>query len=201
MAGYNIFNLSDMLSELGEDRVKSMLLEFSCPYNRDVEYFLHSKAIEFSKQSLTQTHLVYTSYKDEPVLIGYYALCNKDISVTNAALSNSLKKRIKKFGTYNQSLKKRIISAPLIAQFGKNYSNDYNKLISGDELLSIACDSVREAQKIIGGKVVYLECEDYYKLTEFYSNNGFVYFGKRQLDRDETERIHGEYLVQMLKYL
>lgn len=95
-----------MLEELGEDRVKAMLLQYSCPYNQDVEYFLHCKAIEFSKQSLTQTHLVYSTYKEKPALLGYYALCNKDISVTNNALSNTLRKRISKFGSYNQNLKK-----------------------------------------------------------------------------------------------
>ena len=47
--GYNIINLDDMLAELGEDRVKSILSDFSCPLNRDVENFLHTKAIEFSQ--------------------------------------------------------------------------------------------------------------------------------------------------------
>lgn len=89
----------------------------------------------------------------------------------------------------------------MIAQLGKNYDNGFGQLIKGDELLKLACDSVKEAQKIIGGKIVYLECEDVLKLTDFYESNGFVFFGKRQLDRDETERIHGKYLVQMLKYL
>ncbi len=56
-------------------------------------------------------------------------------------------------------------------------------------------------QMIVGGKVVYLECEDVDRLTEFYSSNGFVAFGKRLLDRDETETLKGEYLVQMLKYI
>ena len=201
MVGYKIINLSDMISELEEDRVKSMLLKYSCPYNDDIEYFLHTKAIEFSKQGLTRTHLVYTSYKAEKVMIGYFSLCNKYISVDKKALSKTLAKRISKFGLYDQRLKKQLISAPLIAQIGKNYTNGYNNLITGDELLKMACDYVREVQDVIGGKIVYLECEDIDKLKDFYSHNGFVEFGTRSLDKDETERLNGNYLVQMLKYL
>ncbi|HBF3466448.1 TPA: N-acetyltransferase, partial [Clostridioides difficile] len=53
----------------------------------------------------------------------------------------------------------------------------------------------------MGGKIVYLECEDKPKLIEFYKDNGFVDFGKRSLDKDETDSLDGDYLVQMLKYL
>ena len=46
------------------------------------------------------------------------------------------------------------------------------------------------------------DVEKYLKHTaiEFYSNNGFVNFGKRYLDRDETD-LSGDYLIQMLKYM
>ena len=61
-------------------------------------------------------------------------------------------------------------------------------------------DDVKMIQQIAGGKVVYLECEDKQRLIDFYSRNGFVTFGNRSLDRDETN-LSGKYLVQMLKYL
>ena len=65
----------------------------------------------------------------------------------------------------------------------------------------MACDKVKDVQSDLGGKFVYLECEDKEKLIDFYSANGFVDFGKRNLDPDETEIMHGHYLIQMLKYL
>ena len=43
--GYALVLLSDMLDELGEDATKSILSEFSCPKNKDVETFLKKKAI------------------------------------------------------------------------------------------------------------------------------------------------------------
>ena len=39
------------------------------------------------------------------------------------------------------------------------------------------------------------------KLREFYESNGFVCFGKRNLDRDERKTNTGEYLLQMLRDL
>ena len=94
-----------------------------------------------------------------------------------------------------------VIMSPLIAQLGKNYDNNYNTLITGDELLKMAIDKVIEAQQIIGGKIVYVECEDIDFLTRFYTTNGFVVFGKRPLDKDERTDMSGSHLIQLLKYL
>jgi len=106
-----------------------------------------------------------------------------------------------KFGQFDKTIQRYTISAPLIGQLGKNYANGYNKLITGDELLKLALDKVREMQTIVGGKIVYLECEQKESLIDFYSRNGFVNFGLRALDRDETDNLSGESLVQMLRYM
>lgn len=58
MTGYGLVNLKDMIQELGEGRTKEILSEFSCPLNKDVEFFLHCKAIEFARQGIAQTQLV-----------------------------------------------------------------------------------------------------------------------------------------------
>ncbi len=201
LKGYFIINLADMLTEIGEDATKSILLEFSCPVNGDIEYFIKHKAVEFSKQSLAKTHLVFCSYKSELVLVGYFTLANKVILVNPDVLSKNKRKSITKFGTYNKETKKYIIPAPLIAQLGKNFKYKDKKLISGDELLKMACDKVREVQSYIGGKIAYLECEDKPILNRFYSDNGFFRFGTRDLDEDEKGLMSCKQLVQMLKYL
>ena len=89
----------------------------------------------------------------------------------------------------------------LIAQFSKNFTNDYNKLVSGDELLTIAMDKVKRLQRESGGKWVYLECEDTQKLVDFYRRNGFVNIGLRKLDASERGLSEAHCLVQMMKYL
>lgn len=200
MTGYKSVNLKLMLEELGEKQTAMLLSKFSCPLNEDVETFLHRKAVEFAKQGFSQTHLVFASYKGKPEIAGYFTLANKYITIRSDKVSKTLRKRINKFATFDPIIQAYCLSAPLIAQLGKNYTDGLNGLITGDELLKLACDKVARVQFDLGGKFVYLECEDKPKLIEFYTSNGFCEFDHRILDKDETG-LDGEYLVQMLKYI
>lgn len=200
MQGYIQINLKEMLTQIGEDKTKIVLSDFSCPLSLDVEFFLKYKAIEFAKQGLSGTFLVFTSFKNSPVLIGYYTLASKYITIGKDVLSKTLTTRISKFGEYDDTARRYLIPALLIAQLGKNYKNQNNQLISGDELLKMACDRLSNIQIAIGGKIIYIECEDTQKLKNFYSSNGFYEFGKRELDKDEAN-LSGKYLIQMLKYI
>ncbi len=201
MDGLVELNLKTYIEAVGDSEAKNLLASFLCPMNADVQEFLRIKAFEFSKQGITQTHLVFASYQNEPVLVGYYSLTNKVITVKKNCVSATSAKKIAKFGTYNDQSHAYIVPAPLIAQIGKNFASGYNRLISGDVLLALACQKVKQVQLDIGGKIVYLECEDNPKLLDFYSRNGFCNFGKRSLDKDERDLLSGEYLVQMMKYL
>lgn len=202
MAGYSILSLSDILNEQGEDFCREILSAFSCPKNRDVEKFLTKRsAIDFARQRVAQTFLVYASYRKKQVLCGYFTFALKHIVVNTHAISQTTARRLRKFAMPPTDPGSLVITAPLIAQLGKNFTNGYNQLITGDELLAISIDKVREAQMILGGKVIYVECEDVAYLKEFYQSNGFVVFGKRRLDKDEKTDICGDYLMQLLKYI
>ena len=65
MVGYSIILLKDMIQELGENETRKRLSQFSCPLNKDVETFLHNSAIELAKQSISATHLVFSSFKSK----------------------------------------------------------------------------------------------------------------------------------------
>lgn len=183
----------------GEGVTKDILSGFSCPLAPDVENFVRRKAIEFAKQGWAQTHLVFAPYKKENVLVGYFALASKSINVQKKKISVSTRKRIAKFSTFDNTINVFHLSAPLIAQLGKNFFNKYNNLITGDELLDIACQKVSQIQLELGGRFAYIECEDTPKLIEFYSRNGFVEFDRRQLDKDEIDSFSSKELVQMLR--
>lgn len=206
MTGYRIVNLIELTEELGEDTAKSILSKFSCPMNPDVEKFLKEKAIIFARQGWAQTHLVFASYRNEWKLVAYFTLAPKYIKLSDGFLktntgrptSKTLRKRISKYAQYDKDMKAYIMSAPLIGQLGKNYTDGLNNLITGDEVLEMACQKIRFIQATLGGRFAYLECEDKPKLIDFYSRNGFCAFCDRKLDRDETD-ISGEYLVQMIK--
>ena len=201
MSAYKIVNLKTMIDEIGERQTKEALSDFSCGINRDVEYFLYEKSIEFAKQHISQTHLVMAPIKSKMVIAGYFALANKNIQINEKAVSNSLFKRLLKFGKYEPGLQACSVSAPLIGQLGKNFKYSQHNLITGNELLKLACDKLRIVQEIIGGKIIYLECENKQKLKYFYESNGFVLFGKRPYDSDKEQNQVGEHYLQLLKYI
>ena len=199
--GYKIINLRDIYNTLGENKTRHILKNYTCELNRDVEYFLKEKAIEFSKQDISRTYIVMSQYKGENVIVGYFAITNKVTNIKRIALSETKRKRLLKFAIYDKDSRCYSIALPLIGQLGKNYYNNYNNLISGDILLKLACDKIKETQDLIGGRFVFLECEDKTKLKEFYENNGFVCFGKRNLEKDERDKNSGDYLLQILRDL
>lgn len=199
MSEFKQFNLSSILEQLGEERTKKILSSFVCPLNEDVQDFCRTKAIEFSKRGFAQTYLIYWQEGAEKEFIGYYTIAMKHFSVNKKQLSNKLFSRVRQHGTYDVSTGEYIISVPLIAQLGKNFDKGNDTLISGSEILQMSIDRIRNIQREIGGKFFYLECEEKEKLIQFYEKNNFVPFGKRKLDKDETN-LEGTYLMQLLQY-
>lgn len=201
LTGYWQASLSQMIDTLGEAVVKEQLSSFSCPQNLDVEDFLRNKAIPFSNQGIAATHLVYASYQNQPVIVGYYALANKVYVVRNLdKLSTSLRKRLRKFAKHNAELRQYEIPMPLIGQLGKNYANGYDKLITGKELLHLAFDRIRTMQMCVGGKLAYLECAMIPGLIRFYEENGFKQMDVRELSAGEIGLDGHTKYMQMIKY-
>lgn len=202
MIGYNLAILKDLLETIGEDGVKSILSDYVCPQNKDIQDFLSNKAIEFEKQGISTTYLIFASHKGKVRLFGYFAIAIKGISVPDKRqMSGNLKRRLNKFAIRNNEAKEYVVPAILIAQLGKNFRDELNKEILGEELLEIACNKAKQIQRPSSGKVIYLECEDNVKLTDFYEKNGFRSFGKREREVYEKDLIKSKYLVQMIKYL
>lgn len=181
--GYNVVRLKDMYLAIGEKEVKELIKDFECPLNKDIEYFLKQKAIEFSKQDIARTFLVTMPHKGENVIVGYFSIANKTTEVSKNMFKGKSKKRFLRFAMYRPEYERYCISLPLIGQIGKNYHNSYDKLISGDILLKLACDKIKEVQEIIGGRIVYLECEDKEVLKEFYERNRFCLFWKKKFGK------------------
>ncbi len=186
--GYKIINLKDIYNTLGESRTKDVLKDYKCDLNSDVEYFLKEKAIEFSKQDISRTFIVTSQFQSKDVIVGYFAIANKSTTIKKSILSNTKRKKLLKYAKYENDNKGYTIALPLIGQLGKNYNNGYNQLITGDILLKFACDKIKETQDILGGRYVFLECEDNQKIKEFYESNGFECFGKRNLEKDERDK-------------
>jgi hypothetical protein len=196
---FTVFNIRKYLQddgELSEDDLQYILSEFTCPKNPDVERFLKKNAIEFTKKNQSVTYLVFSN--DTAELIGYFTLTIKPIQVnSDSNISKGMLKKISRVSEYDEESETFYLSAFLIAQLGKNFTNGANVKITGKQLLEIAIMHLKELQFKIGGTVVFLEAEENEMLFHFYSEkNGFKTFRTRETKNKEPHK-----LVQMLKVI
>jgi hypothetical protein len=191
---FKIINIIDLYEELGEDQVTQFLSSFYCPYNTDIEEFLKFKAIGFSRQGIAATYIVIVRDGGSNVIVGYFSLANKVILVDPVTAKNSnWRRRFDRFGKFQEETNSYLLAVPLIGQLGKNFANRAGDLIMGSELISYAEEKIRATQRIIGGKMVYIECADEKALVSFYENNGYHIINHRKSDEGD--------LIQMIKYL
>lgn len=171
-----IISLQDLLDELKDKKLvrEDILKNFKNKYNKDIEDFLHNKAIDFEKAGLSSTHLV---FNENFVLLGYFSLANKPLLISKRnyeALSKSQRKKLCQNGK-RLATDGYIVNSYLLGQIGKNHLEqiETEKHIDGAQLLTLAYDSLMEAKKIVNVRYVWLECEDNEKLLSFYKNFGF----------------------------
>lgn len=168
--GFNIIQLSDILcDDQAEEVFHSIINEFECQLNEDVELFLRDKAIQFERMDLSRTYLVYAKYKGKNTLVGYYALAMKDLTLRTGVSGN----KRRKISGYKD---RKSCAVYLIGQLAKNYKDKINSanLLTGKQLLRLAIDSIISAHKMIGGRAIIVECKDIYYLKRFYEEAGFT---------------------------
>ena len=182
--------------EAGEPALVKLLSGFSCPKNPDLERFLKKSAIEFTKKNQSVTYLVFS--KDNGEMLGYFTLALKPLTVRGETVSNTVKKKLLRVSEWDERSDTYTMSAYLIAQLGKNFANGAEKKITGEELLVLAWNKIKEIQYLGGGVVTFLEAEREEKLLSFYRNNCFSQFDTRQTAPD-TDESHE--LVQLLRLL
>jgi hypothetical protein len=125
---YRIINIRRYIGnenpELGEDELRQILSEFSCPMNPDVERFLKYSSIEFTKKNQSVTYLVFSVADGK--LLGYFTLALKPLAVRGETVSNTVKRKLLRVSELDKKSDIYTMSAYLIAQLGKNYSeNDH----------------------------------------------------------------------------
>ncbi|MCL2086034.1 MAG: acetyltransferase [Oscillospiraceae bacterium] len=166
-----------------ELNLKSAIQSFSCRDN-EVESFLKNKAIDFEVRHKSRTYLMLDEEEsdvDEPIIYGFFTLTMKTLELTQS-LSKST---IKKIDGFSKDV--RATEAILLGQLGKN--KDYQTQIDGQSILDEAIETVYDIHKLVGGRIVFLECVEHPKLIDFYERNGFISLQKS-----------GDYL-QMIRYL
>ena len=194
-------NIRDYLAlgtddEAGEPELVRTISEFSCPQNPDVSNFLKKNAVEFTKKSQSVTYLVFSVESKE--LLGYFTLALKPLSVRGETVSNTTKRKLLRISELDEKSDTYTMSAYLIAQLGKNYTNGANEKITGKELVELAWTVIEDAQYMLGGIVTFLEAENEEKLLSFYRDNRFSQFDTRQTTSGADE---SHELVQLLRLL
>ena len=194
-----ILNIREYLrqGQSGEDLLQQVFSTFSCDRNSDVERFLLEQSINFTKKNQSVTYVVLTP--EEGQIIGYFTITIKPITVNGDSFSNTVKKKIARVSEQDEESGNYSLSAYLIAQLGKNFKDGANEKISGDQLLGLAIEKIKELQYMAGGMVIFLEAENEEKLIHFYEDkNGFKRFDTKEI-KAGTEDAHT--LIQLLKVL
>lgn len=168
--GYEVASLGSLITEYQKQNgsLNGLQRAFSsshCHKNCDEEDFLCNKAVDFELKNKARTYLIF----DEAGVAAYFSLAIKTIDLQN--VSQSKKKDMLAGET------KETYSAFLIGHLAKN---DRIKEPLGEYILENALDLLFQAQQIVGGRLVYVDCKDVISLKIFYEKNGFKYFKTSQ---------------------
>ena len=198
---FTVINIREFLGkktddEINEEDLREILSEYTCEKNPDVEDFLKRQAIDFTNKHQSVTYLVFAT--EDAQLLGYFSLTIKPITVSGELFSNTVRRKLSRVSTLNETEHTYSLAAYLIAQLGKNYTNRANERITGAELLALAVNQIELIQYQAGGMVVFLEANNELKLLKFYENNRFQLFDKRITEKND-EKPHE--LVQLLRLL
>lgn len=197
MSDYLVYTTTELASNSQDNQLEEFLSNFECQINLDIQNFVRNKAIDFEKRGIAVTHLVFLGHTND--FVGFFTLAIKILEVNVQSMSKSLAKRLARFGEIEEDNTIKI-PAILIAQFGKNLSADIEKPISGVELMELALAYVTKAQSIVGGRFVYLECEDNENLLSFYEAHDFTVFNAREANN--SDEIAGtRRLIQLARYM
>ena len=174
------FHILDLQRNLGDMMLKTLLESFECPLNPGIATFLKHNALAFAQQRTGMTYLV---LNDKDTLLGYFTLTHKATPILRQCLSsNTARRKYERFAALDAERDTLNASAFLIAQFGKNYALPSENRIAGCTLMDLALEQLGRIQYLIGGGIVYLECEDNERLLDFYTapRNNFRRFGERR---------------------
>ena len=186
MSSVTTINLLDLVDAIGEEEAKNLLSDFSCSKNQEIEKYVQINALDFAKRKISMTHLV---IDEQGRIAAMVALTHKAIEIAGEGLSITTRLKLRRFAELDESTGCFSVSAFLIAQFGKGDVADSS--LTGDSLMACAMEILSSAQRMVGGGVVYLECENRPKLLQFYESdaNGFRTFGRRLSEKDQVEYI------------
>ncbi len=165
---------------------------FKCENDIEVEKFLKLRALQFENIAKSRTYLVINEEnlinRGNATILAYFTVALQTLKIPEEIGSHQIKK-LDGYSARKGGEKITEISAFLIGQLGKN--DLFNEKISGDEIIEYALSILMRVRRLIGGRIVFVECLDKPELINFYERNGFKVFRQDPLDK----------LIQMVRNL
>lgn len=174
MNNYDVVMLGTLLKQYDQDNVSQVLHGFTTgTHGKDVEDFLHDKAIEFEKLSIARTYLVFRSND----LVGYFSISSKSLDIP-ATQWNGLSNKTRRNLAGKLSQQKisadatKSITGALLGQLGRDVK--YKHDVKGADILSLAELAIKDVWQAVGGRFIWLEADQEETLTGFYERDGYV---------------------------
>ena len=174
-----IISLSTLLNsgKLDKDTIQCALSSF-CPVkdHEDIKKFLNKAAITQEEQKISRTYLWLDkeSLAVEKInVLGFFAIALK---VFRFSENISAKKRQRLTKNSNETTN-QFAPAFLIGQVSRSIETSKGV---GIKLVNEALSRIKEAQNIIGGNFVYLDCHNEQKIIDNYRKSGFKILQDKQ---------------------
>ncbi len=166
----SMMSLSELIQIYGEPLVDRMVRSYVSAHeeeNPEVSAYLRESAISMEKRDLSRTYISLT--KDLEIL-GFVTLGIKCMTIPeDSLLSRSAQKQM------NIESDTHVAQAFLLGQLSRSEASAPGQ---GKEFMAFAVEMLGEAKKIVGCRVVRLDCKD--DLVGYYEGLGFNLVGKNK---------------------
>ena len=161
-----ILPLSDLLESSSEDLVQGRISRFSCERSPELEDYLHNRAIMMEKKGMSRTYLAID--RDTNDILGFFSLGMKCMRVPdNTPISKTMRKRM------NIDDETGVAQSFLLGQLARS---DCSKTGFGAILIDEAINRLIQANRIVGCRLVRLDCSD--DVVDYYECKGFKFINK-----------------------
>ncbi|WP_318786103.1 hypothetical protein [Methanimicrococcus hacksteinii] len=102
-------------------------------------------------------------------VLGFFSLSGKTMHVQDDLYSKKLISRFSRISVH----KVDYVETYLVGHLSKNYFNNYNSEISGNDILLRTIQIIKEANSLVGVNVIRIDCIENEKIIRFYQAHGF----------------------------
>ncbi len=176
---YKLFSLAELINFSSKNQIRRLLKTFKCKKNKDLENFLHNKAILFEEKGRSRTYIYIDT--EQKGVIAYFT-----ISISSLYVENFSKETVS-YLYGEERIKLKCLPCYLIGQLGKS---DKCKIKIGKFLLKKAINIIIDGYIIFNGRFILLDAINNKKIINFYEDNGFIAIENISNDKEVIKMIY-----------